>query len=186
MPKRTLLLILLIIVAIGSAWYMNRLTVTESKNLSTQAVAPDYYLENFTTTSMDIDGKPKNRLQALYMAHYPDDDTSELLSPSMQFFRPGKRPMTVKSEKGWLTADNEVILLQGDVEIYEDDEFGQRTLQVETKNARVLPNQDYAETDEFTTIISGRLTITGTGMRAFLKDSRLEILNDVHTTIEPR
>ena len=135
---------------------------------------------------MREDGTPRNTLHAIYMAHYPDNDTSELLKPTMQLFRIGNRPYVVSSDKGWITSDNEVILLKGSVQMTESDESGKLTLQVNTESARVLPNQNYAETDDYATIISNRTTITGTGMRAYFNDGRLEVLNNVHTTIEPR
>ena len=180
------MLICLIIVAALSAWLLNRLTETDSKSGLSTIGAPDYYLENFKTTVMREDGTPRNTLHAIYMAHYPDNDTSELLKPTMQLFRIGNRPYVVSSDKGWITSDNEVILLKGSVQMTESDESGKLTLQVNTESARVLPNQNYAETDDYATIISNRTTITGTGMRAYFNDGRLEVLNNVHTTIEPR
>ena len=176
----------LICIAGLSAWYLNRISNDESNRQELLAVSPDYYLENFTTTSMNEDGSPRNKVHAIYMAHYPDDDSSELLSPTMEFFRQDRAPLNVKSEKGWLTSDNEVILLKGEVELYELDKLGDRRLQVDTSDARVLPNRNYAETDAYATIVSGRLTIRGDGMRAHFEDSRLEVLSNVQTTILPK
>lgn len=186
MSRRYVLLIILIIVAALSAWLLNRLTESESKQGISAVEQPDYYLENFKTTVMREDGTPRNTLHAIYMAHYPDNDTSELLKPQIQLYRNENRPYFVSADKGWLTSDNEVILLRGSVKMVEYDESGNPALQVETDNARVLPNQNYAETDEFAKIISRRVTITGKGMHAFFKDGRLKVLNNVHTTIKPR
>jgi len=181
-----MLLCTLISISGLSAWYLNRISVGESKRLKQRTVAPDYYLENFTTTSMNEDGSPRNKVRAIYMAHYPDDDSSELIRPSMQFFRADRAPLNVKSEKGWITSDNKVILLKGEVELYEEDELGERQLQVDTSDARVLPYSNYAETDAYATIKSGRLTIRGNGLRAHFEDSRLEVLSNVQTTISPK
>jgi lipopolysaccharide export system protein LptC len=178
--------IILFAIASLSIWYMNRLSLPVTEVTSFKPVVPDYYLENFTTTSMNADGSPRNRVNAIYMAHYANDDASELLNPSMQFFRTNRPPMHISSDKGWLTSDNEVILLKGLVELFELDETGARKLQVNTSNTRVLPNRDYAETDAPATIITGRLTIQGDGMRAHLQENRLEILSNVHTTILPK
>jgi lipopolysaccharide export system protein LptC len=186
MSRRNIILICLIIVAALSAWLLNRLTESESKQGARSAAAPDYYLENFKTTVMRADGTPRNTLHAIYMAHYPDNDTSELLKPAMQLYRHGNRPYFISADKGWLTSDNEVILLKGAVEMLEYDESGNPVLQVNTDSARVLPNQNYAETDDFATIVSHRATITGQGMKAFFNDGRLKVLSNVRTTIKPR
>jgi lipopolysaccharide export system protein LptC len=144
---------------------------------------PDYYMEDFTTVTMEDDGSPKSRLHAVYMAHYPIDDTTELLKPTMEIYRAERPPLNVSADKGWVTADNEVILLRGGVRMWEDDAAGVRTLQVDTSEARILMNDEYAETEMPTTIVSRRSTITGTGMRAYFKDSRLVVLDHDRTTI---
>ena len=186
MSRRYVLLIVLIVVAALSAWLLNRLTESESKQGISTVEQPDYYLENFKTTAMREDGTPRNTLHAIYMAHYPNNDTSELLKPEMQLYRHENRPYFVSADKGWLTSDNEVILLRGTVKMVEYDEAGKPSLQIVTDNARVLPNQNYAETDDFAKIVSHRVTITGKGMQAFFNDGRLKVLNNVHTTIKPR
>ena len=142
-------------------------------------------MEDFTTLNMKLDGTPKNKIKADYMAHYPENNTTELRKPVMEFYRLNKPPIHVLADKGWVTADNQVILLIGNVEMWEDDEFGNRILQINTSEAKILPDLKYAETEKFTTIISHRSTITGMGMRSHFDESRLEILNNVHTTIAP-
>ena len=184
MSQRTLVLAVLFAAAAASAWLLNYL----SEERPGQAVQvyhdPDYYMENFTTLSMEKNGAPKNKLYAVYMAHYPDDDTTELLQPRMEIYRAGRPPLFITAKKGWVTSNNNVLLLQGDVRLWEDDELGQRTLQVDTTEVRVLMDDEYAETDQPATIFSNHSTIKGSGMRAYLKESRLEVLKHERTTIE--
>jgi len=185
MFNRATIVITLIIAALASAWFLNHLTSSGSKSGSMAYHDPDYYMEDFTTLTMKQDGTPKNKLSANYMAHYPDDDTTELLKPKLEIFRLDKPPLYMSADKGWIAADNEVILLTGDVELWEEDESGVRTLQVNTSKAHVLLNQEYAETDKYVKIILNKNITTGIGMRAYFKDSRLDVLNNVRTTIQP-
>ena len=185
MFNRATIVITLIIAALASAWFLNHLTSSESKSGSMAYHVPDYYMEDFTTLTMKQDGTPKNKLSANYMAHYPDDDTTELLKPKLEIFRLDQPSLYMSADKGWIAADNEVILLTGDVELWEEDESGVRTLQVNTSKAHVLLNQEYAETDQYVKIILNKNITTGIGMRAYFKDSRLEVLNNVRTTIQP-
>jgi len=145
---------------------------------------PDYYMEDFSTLSMEEDGRPKSRLRAVYMAHYPDNDTTELLQPGMEIYRVGRLPLYISAERGWVTNDNNVVVLRGAVRMWEDDATGKRTLQVDTSAARVLLDSEYAETDQPAVIVSKQSTISGTGMRAYFKESRLEVLKHEHTIIE--
>lgn len=146
---------------------------------------PDYYMENFTTLTMEEDGRPKHRLRAVYMAHYPADDTTELQNPAMEIYRIGRPPLYISADRGWVTEDNNVVILRGAVRLWEDDPAGRRTLQVDTSEAKVLLDSEYAETDRPAVIVSGSSTISGTGMRAFLKESRLEVKQHERTTIAP-
>lgn len=166
-----------------TTWMLRQLGDERPPAADTDYHDPDYYMEDFTTLTMEEDGSPKSRLHAVYMAHYPVDDTTELLQPTMEIYRAGRVPLNVSADKGWVTADSEVILLRGGVQLWEDDAAGVRTLQVDTSEVRILMNDEYAETDQPATIVSRRSTITGTGMRAHFKDSRLEVLNHERTTI---
>ena len=145
---------------------------------------PDYYMEDFSTLTMEEDGRPKNRLRAVYMAHYPDNDTTELLRPIMEVYRIGRLPLFISAERGWVTDDNNVVVLRGAVRMWEDDAAGKRVLQVDTSSAKVLLDSEYAETDQPAVIVSKQSTISGIGMRAYFRDSRLEVLKHERTIIE--
>ena len=149
------------------------------------ANAPDYYMEDFTTLAMDENGDPDYRLYGVYLAHYPDSNTTEILKPSIDFLRDDKPAMHIIADKGWLAADNEVVLLNGNVEFTRKDESGEPVMQINTDKARVLIDQNYVETDQFTKIVTHRTSITGMGMLADLKKGKLSVLRDVHTIIQP-
>jgi len=186
MSHRLIILFLLITAALGSTWVMNRIGEEVSQADGREEFQePDYYLEDFTTLSMGADGTPRHRLQALYMAHYPNDDTTELVEPTMKIFRADSTPLHISAEKGWVTANNEIVLLQGDVTMWENDESGKRSIEVKTSEVRVLTEEEYAETDKYATINKDRTTIRGTGIRAYFKDSRLEIIDHKKTVIKP-
>ncbi len=176
----------LVLIAGLSYWVLNELTDDNLEQLSKLAHYPDYYLENFSTLTMEEDGTPKNRLNASYMAHYPDDDTSELNDPELEIFREDQAPIFVKSDKGWVTSNNEVILLSGNVYLHQDDEFGDLKLEVIAEDARVLVDQEYAETDKPATLITKRQITNSVGMRAYMQEQRMEFLNNVQTIIPPK
>ncbi|MBF8268654.1 MAG: lptC, partial [Gammaproteobacteria bacterium] len=90
---------------------------------------------------------------------------------------------SVIADKGWLTAGNEVVLLAGNVQFTEQDAAGAIVLQINTEKARLLLNQNYAETDDYARIRTRRTSITGTGMQVNFAEGKLKVLNDVRTTI---
>ena len=178
------LALILVVIAGISYWVLDKLTEDELTKLSKLAHYPDYYMENFTTITMNQDGTPKNRLYADYMAHYPDDNTSELHQPELEIFRENKQPINVRSDRGWVTSNNDVILLKGNVYLYQNDENGKLKTELLAEDAKVLVGEKYAETDNPTTLINGKSTTTAVGMRAYLQEQRLEFLSNVRTTIE--
>jgi len=186
MSQRLIIVIFLMITALGSAWLLDVVSQKRPSSDKESYHEADYYMDDFTTLTMREDGTPKSSLYAVHMEHFPDNDTSELLQPKMELYRTTRLPLYVSAEKGWVTADSEVILLKGNVQLWENDDIGERVLQVDTSEAHVLLEQDYAETDKPTTIKTKRTTVTGIGMRAYFDDSRLEVLKDVHTYIEQK
>ena len=183
---RKKLAILLVLIAAASYWLSQELGQDDVARLKKLAHHPDYYMENFTTLNMDAEGQPKNRLHARYMAHYPDDDTNELHEPELEIYKPNRQPIVVSADKGWVTSNNEVILLSGNVYLYQHDEFGELKTELIAEDARILVDQEYAETDNPATLISGRMVTNAVGMRAYLQEQRLEFLSNVQTTIEPK
>jgi lipopolysaccharide export system protein LptC len=184
MSPRAAWLLGLFIAAGLSAWLLRYLGGERAAPDGALFHDPDYYMEDFSTLTLEEDGRPKNRLRAVYMAHYPDNDTTELLQPTMEIFRIGRLPLYLSAERGWVTGDNDVVVLRGRVRLWEDDAAGRRVLQVDTSEARILMDSEYAETDKRAVIVSKSSTITGTGMRAYLKESRLEVIRHERTILE--
>ena len=179
------IVIALSLLALGSAWLLNRLTDTGSTEISVLRHDPDTYMHDLITLTMNQDGTPKNKLYADYMAHYPDDNTVELINPKLEIFRLGEPPTIITAEKGWVTEDNEVILLSGNTRLLQLNNEGDRELEIITSDVRVLMDQEYAETDKPTTIFGKKITIKSTGMNAYFAENRLELLHNVYTKILP-
>lgn len=186
MSLRVRLILLLAALALFSTAIVNWLSGDSQRQTTGQGHFPDYYMENFSTLTMEPDGSPKNKLYADYMAHYADDDTIELTRPKLEVYKEEKPPMIITADKGWVTSNNKVILLTGQVDLTQDNHEGIRELEVNTTEVRVLLDQDYAETDQHATIKGVRTIVNTDGLRAYFKQNRIELLNNVHGKIEPK
>ena len=183
MPGRWKTAAVLGLLAAVSAWLLNLLAGGGSDGSGRLRHDPDHFMENFTTINMELDGRPKTILRAVHMAHYPDNNTTELVKPRLEVFRPDKTPVQVIAERGWVTADNEVILLSGNVTMWQDDHAGERLFEIVTSDVRILMDQEYAETDKPAVLTGRKTTLKATGVRAYLQESRLELLNEVYGKI---
>jgi len=172
-------IIVMTALAVATGWLLQRLDEDSLGITPQERHEPDYYMERFAKMSMDAEGRPDNKLAAEFMVHYPDDDSTELVRPKIEIYNGAERPWIVVAERGWVSANNEVILLYGPVEIWRNDSAGNRGLEVLTRDLRILTDEDYAESDNPTTVRSRTSTTEALGMRARFGVGRLELLNAV-------
>lgn len=171
-------------VAALSYWAFEQLRPDEADGAGGLAHYPQYYMENFSALGMDQDGAPKHRLEAVYMAHYPQDDTSELRQPRLELFRAGKPPVLISADKGWVMSDNDIILLKGNVRLRREDAGG-APLTLLAEDARLLVGAEYAETARPVRLSYGRMVTEADGLRAYLAEERMELTGNVQTRIAP-
>lgn len=171
--------------AVASSLWLAQLGQRDQQDERFTGHAPDLTMEEFEVTTMGEDGNKLRRLSAAYMAHFTDTGTKELTRPHLVVYQHQAEPWHIASERGWVSADNDVLMLLGKVDIWRDYLDGRREIHIETEDLRVLPNEEFAET-ELPVIISTPESITrGTGMRAYLRESRVQLLSSVRTKIEP-
>ncbi len=177
-------LVALLILAACSAWMLHDL---EPRLLSTSdppVQVPDYVVENFVTTMRDEEGQPRQRIEAVYMAHFPDTGNREFVEPRLVMYRGDAVPWQARAERGWLSASGDVMLLQGEVFIWRNSRDGEPRIEIETRDMRVLTETDYGETDQPVVITTRHSRSRGVGMRAWLEKGRLELLSQVHTVFD--
>ncbi len=178
---RVMLVLALLGVAAAAGWWLReRIHAGMAPQPETQAqTVPDYYMENFTVHAMNEAGQPRYQLTAAKMVHYAEDDHSDLTKPHALFFRPAGPPYVLDSPRGQVLQGGEQVDLLGQVEIDRIAGEKNRPLHVTTRDARVFPARNYAESDTFTVITSERSHMQGVGMRAWFDERRLQLLSQV-------
>jgi len=186
MPFRLRLVGLILILAIASAWLLQGVNQGQQTGKPITVGGPDYYMQNFSSITMSETGQPANLLEAAYLAHYSEEDLTELTRPYLTAYRDEQQdPLYVTSKRGKSIEGNTIIELFDEVKLWQNDSEGIVDLEVLTSYATILIEDEIAETDR-PAILTRRNMITETeGMRAYLKENRLELLNDVNTTILP-
>ena len=147
---------------------------------------PDFYLKDFTLTTMDKSGAPRNRLASPYMVHYADDDVSEVTTPRMQVFKKDAPPWHIDAGSGVILSEGKTVLLRGGVVISQNNpQNGQRTT-LRTPDLTVTPDSESAETASPVNFSdSAGNVVDAVGMRANFKDERLELLSQVRGQYVP-
>ncbi len=125
----------------------------------------DYYSKHLQRTIMDEMGKPKEMLLAEELVHYEDEKRTELSKPVLTLYTKEGPPWVIHSETATLPGEGDEILLNGEVLVLRDANKNGRTMRIETSNARVQPDNNYAETDEDIRVISPPDYMSGTGAK---------------------
>ncbi len=98
----------------------------------------DYFIENFTATTMDTQGRRRHELSAARLVHFPDDDSIELERPHLVQYTPGEPPLHTVADRGYTTSDSKTILMRGNVRVTRGAHGGQPGGEIETGEMRVL------------------------------------------------
>ena len=157
--------LLLGLLALLSWWAAERFGPPIEKGKKLEPGKVDYYSKGLRRTVMDEAGKPKELLVAEELVHYEDDNRSELTKPVMTLYTQEGPPWVIYAETATLPGDGEQIFLNGAVLVLRDANRDGRTMRIETSNARVQPDNNYAETDEDIRVISPPDYMTGTGAK---------------------
>lgn len=181
MPRFRILLALVMVLAAVVSWQL-----VQQEEPASQAVHPsgprqiDYYVTGLDLTRMTLAGKPAHRLRAENLHHYTDDETTELQQPHLTVFQDDAPPWEVDSERAWVSADGSLVLLSGEVLIEREADANNRPMRILTRELRVQPDEDYAETDEKVRVESNSDWLDAVGMQAWLRPpSRFKFLSQV-------
>ncbi len=151
----------------------------------TQGV-PDSFMENFTSQVFDKQGRPQYQLQATHMAHYADDDRSEFTQPQFTAFQSDGQRWTAVAKTGRAENGNAQIFLDGSVTIQRyPDELASANLQISTRDVRVRPADDYAETDQAATIVQNKDTLKTVGLQVYFREEQVQLLSQVRGVYAP-
>jgi len=148
---------------------------------------PDYFVNRMRVTTLTPNGRPARTLWAEHLQHFGDHVKTELSTPHLTVYQGEQPPWEITADRGWASADGELMLLQGDVEIVRGGDTTTRPVHLQTRNLRIEPSKDYAETDEPVYIVSREDRIEAIGMQAWLrKPARLRLLNKARGHYVPR
>lgn len=165
--------ILLPILAVMTIWLLSDVdSQQKSKQKSELNKASDYAMTDFTMTVMDQEGNPSRIIIGKEMAHYPEDDSTEVNFPLVQFIKPGKETWLISSDKGTTQGKGDDILLVGNV-IITQKENPDVELRSERLNLDTLHNTAY--TDLAVSIKSPHGSTDSIGLHAALEDKMINL-----------
>jgi lipopolysaccharide export system protein LptC len=187
--RRTGGIIALLAVLAGASWWLggDSPPVPEPASpLAGETRSIDYRVSGLDIIRMTPSGEPAHRLLATELRHFTDDLTTELSAPTLIVFQSDEPPWEIDAERAWMSADGSLLLLSGAVEINREGGDRTRPMHLVTRELRIQPREDYAETDEAVRVESERDWIDAVGMQAWLRPpSRIKFLSEARGYHEP-
>ena len=160
-------------------FYLERTVREDDSPTATRRHDPDYYVENFTTTTYDAGGAALTRMSANKMVHYPDDDTTELMAPRVVQSKPNEPRYTVRAERGQLSRDGDEVFLYGDVVLVREASEHGPEAQMTTEFLHILRDRSLVRTDKEVKIVEGTRSLQGRGMEYNNISRELVLRHDV-------
>lgn len=151
-----------------------------------QNLAPDLVIRDAKTRHFNQEGTLAYRVDAEKITYFQFErrDRADLTEPRILFYLEHQPKWHTKSRDGVAYNNGERVVLRGDVHITEMP--GPGGIRLDTQSITIKPREEYAETDKVVTISSGPNRTEGKGLRAFLKEDRVEILSEVKSTYETK
>lgn len=170
-------LLLIILLAIASGWIFESIDISPTLTKEKLRHDPDYFLKNFTATTINKHGKQAYQIKAQHLEHYPDDDSMKLQQPLFSFYENNIKVWTAQANQAVILQANEKIHLSGQVilkQIASEKDLSPAILTAEQLTIEVAKNLAHTKTK--IKLQKGHDLIHAIGMRADMSTNRIEFL----------
>jgi lipopolysaccharide export system protein LptC len=167
-------------------FYLERIVHEDETTPNKRRHDPDYIVTNFTATTFDAEGRPLSVLSAARMAHFPDDDTTELRAPRVVQTKPQEPRMTVSAERGAVSANGEEIFLYDNVVLVREADKERPEARLTTSFLHVLRERNLMRTDREVLIVEDTRSLSGRGMEYDNESRVFTLMADVRGRFEPK
>lgn len=174
--KRFVGLVIVLALAVVSWWLQQHEEKVHGEPQSEDGLVIDYAIRDFEMTAMDEQGQPRNRLKAVSMEHFSNDDSALLKQPDLLVYRESGEPWRLTSGLAKVFKGGEVVHMSGGVQMRRLDDAGTTTMQVDTDELWVYADREYAESEEMVFIKDSMGTTEAKGMTIDLAAGRLQLL----------
>jgi lipopolysaccharide export system protein LptC len=146
----------------------------------------DYTLTDFTLNALDASGALSFQTTGPRLARRGDDGSIFMTTPVYLMVDGSGHTWKGTSDSGWVNKDGSIMKLEGHVEMHRQPSADLPAVDVETSELTTWPKEKKMATDAPATITQPGSILHGVGMRGDLNSKVLELLSDVHATIEPK
>ncbi len=174
-----------LLLLLAATYWLNQQVQPLPQIQSQQRHDIDYYVDNFSAVTLNQEGQPRFILAAEKLWHYPDDDTTHLQMPHLTSLYPDRPPTLTSSQTGMLSSKGDEVFLYDEVRIVRPASPGFIEQNFATDYLHVIPDRDWAETDQAVVMTNPYNVIRAVGMQLDNKARTAKLLSRVRATHEP-
>ncbi len=184
MHQATALVILLTVVA-GAGGCDSNVVEAAARNNIEPGSDPGYSLKNAEIIETDSQGKPRYTVNAQHAQQDPTSGEIELQTIRMRLRDQRGSEWRLQAKSGRMPEDASTVELRGQVVVEGAPSKGSEEMKLRTEELDVDTRSERVSTAAPVSItMSGRL-LTARGMKADLKDRRLQLESEVHGRFKP-
>ena len=166
-------------------WNISPETFLDEPAAQVDESAIDYYAINAHSVQFLPDGKLQYEMTADKVEHLKVSEVTLLTTPDLNMYRGTAYPWHVQSTRGEVNPDGTEVELIDNVRVARTDDQNRETI-ITTTRMTVFPQKQYAQTEQAVRIDGAGGTTTGKGLKAYLKDGRMNLLSNVRGQYEAR
>ena len=185
MRRVPLALVLLVLAVIASQFLLWWLQPEAKPRQGAGPPRSAYTLENFSLDVLTTTGKLGVRVQAPHLQRRDGDGSLYIDAP--HFILPGSSDSQWlgQSEFGWVSGDGAMLKLQGNVHMQRPATATLGAASIVTADISAWPGEHRLETAAKAKISEPGRILAGTGMKVDMTQHTMELLADVHGTLQP-
>lgn len=145
----------------------------------------DYTLADFTLNALDSEGRRSFQVSGPRLVRRGEDGSIHVTTPDYLLIDGSGKAWRGRSDAAWVDREGSLMKLQGHVEMRRDAAAGEDPVDVVTRDVTAWPREHRIETAAPATISQPGSILRGTGMRGDLDARILELMSDVHSTLQP-
>jgi lipopolysaccharide export system protein LptC len=177
---------ILVVLAALTSWLRYATEFPDERSDGKNRHDPDYIISDASGRKFDTAGSLLYTLVAEEIRHYPDDDTADLLRPTLVYLKPTKPPLTIAAEHGHSTSQGQRVDLWEQVEVHRSATEEDAELVAKTTELTVLTDEEKAFTKSKVLITQGSSWVQGVGMQIDNKLQTFVLESEVTGLIESR
>lgn len=177
--RKAMAVLLLVILAATSTLLLQQLENQQAPGTAAGAPGIGYYLNQATLTGTGKDGRMLYRLLADEVVQQPADGSVSLRGVAVDYDPARAIPWRLTADSGEILDEGRLIALSGNVVAATREQPEGPVATIRTDYLEFDPATDIAATDHRVLIDYGGSTVQARGLRALLREDRLQLLAEV-------